>query len=988
MKIIIISPSVNLIDLLAEQLAGAGQDLSDRWVVFPEKRPGHYLRKSLAQRLKKSFLPPLVSSFDDFIDFLFTELLHFQAPLLDQMEAIGLLYQLHRDHPEPAGGRAFLNLDEFFPLGLKLYQDLEELKTALVTKDKFLMIDSLVSESIPPQTRNRFQKLSYFYQKFYSRLERENLSTRASRLEKVLENLSPDHFNNWGRIILAGFFLQARGEIELIKLVLGSEKAQLYLINGPGLEAMIKQLGRSESEIERLEPDSTPSPQTEFYLSPDGHGQLFLLNTLIADKVKNPELLTEKQVIVLPAAETLIPLHQQTLSALPDGSYNISLGYPLTRTPLFSFFDSLFNLIQTADEEGRFYAPDYLNFILHPYTKNIYFPTQPRRAELTRILFHLVQSVLTEKKVKLFWSLEEIENDPELNRRLSRYAAENPEVPEATQLLSHLTSIHHRIIKPLLNLKDIRDFGTKLSDLLEFLASETTAAFHLFFQPYAETFLRTLDRLRNSLLASLSFENVSGYFNLFRKLVAEVRVPFPGTPLHGLQVLGFWETRCLNFNQVFLLDMNEDIIPATGRVDSLLPYPLRKALGLLTHEDQEKRTEYYLQTLTAGAKQVYFFFVENSEKEKSRYVEKFLWEKQKKDHEKKKPPDSFSYIRSLSYRIALKSPEISPIPKTKSVRRLLEGLEISASKLDTYLSCPLKFYYSAVLKLEEREEISETMEKAEIGILVHEVLKSYFEPFLGKKLPPELDTERLDNLIEAIFETRFSQPLTGSFFLMKEQMKNHLRDFISLYQQPLAASLNHFKHSLKLLALEKRFQIDYQLGHRTFHLAGILDRIEKRGKYCCILDYKIAANEKYYQINFDRLNLNDRATWPEAIRSLQLPFYQLLASSELPFLGEEIYSAVLLLGQNQIDENIEFSPLLQKKARDKSRRLSEGHKADIFPLNQTSEDLASRKEKFQLAKEIIQRLLLEIVDPGLPFSPELARKDSCLRCPYQNFCGQ
>jgi ATP-dependent helicase/nuclease subunit B len=977
MKVTIVPTNLDLIELITNDLLPFNQDFSRTWIIFPEKRPGHYLRKALALRIKSGYFPPIIDSFDEFIDRLYEKFLGIKDKLITPLEAINFLFDLHHSIPSPAGRRAFLSLDEFFPLGLKLYQDLEELKAAGLSREKFLMVDSLVVESIPEKSRERLQKLSFFYENFYAWLEKENYSTRASRFQTVIEKINSEILDHLDLIILAGFYPQVEAEIKLFQKILDSDKSRLYLGEGPGIEEVVKKLKIDSGDLVRLEnPAGTPA-EIEFFLSPDGHGQLFALNHLLTEKVNHPELASEKQVIVLPAAETLIPLHQQTLSALPEDSYNISLGYPLTRTPLYSFFDCLFNLIQTADEEGKFYAPDYLNFVLHPYTKNIYFPGPQRRAELTRILFHLVEKVFTRKKGKLFWSLTEIISEPELNQQLAAYVTENPELPEAEAFLNHLDFIQQKTIQPFLKITSIGDFASKLIDLLDFIARNSTASLHLFFEPYAEAFFEQLQQLKTSLLSQKSFQNRSSYFHLFRQLMAEARVPFPGTPLQGLQVLGFWETRCLKFEEVYLLDMNEGVLPGGSKIDSLLPFYLRKALGLLTHQEREKRTEYYLRQLLGGAKKVYLFFMENNQVERSRYVEKLLWEYQKKENE----PDSSKYVKSISYRIALSYPEKAVFPKNDSILKFLKNLEFTATRLDTYLKCPLQFYYSSVLGLSEREEISEIIEKTDLGLLVHSIFKEYFKPYLNKKLKLPLDLTRLSSLVEVQFERNYSSPLSGSSFLIKEQMVKHLKEFLLNYQQPLIEKLTEKKLGLTIIGLERKFRLNYKLGQREIHLVGLTDRLELRGKELCLLDYKTSASKKSYQINFDKLKLADRSTWAEAIKSLQLPFYQLLISPELSYPAEEIHSAVLLLGRNKIDLDIEFSPFMENK--NKRQKKESGI---IFPLDETEETREERKEKFQLLKEIIERLLLEIFNRDIPFSASMARKDSCSFCPFTDFC--
>ncbi|HAR36325.1 MAG TPA: hypothetical protein DCR87_05370, partial [Acidobacteria bacterium] len=602
MSLVLIRPGQDLPEILATRLLQSSLELTGFQVVFPEKRPGHYLRKALAQKLKKSFLPPVIQSFDEFVDSLYLEINPNQDRPADPIDAVSILYQLHRQQPQPLGGKAFLSLDEFFPLGLKLYQDLEELKSGLVTRDNFLMIDSLAGQNLPEKTRSRLQKVSFFFENFYNRLAEEKLSTRATRLVTVLDQLQPEYLDRFQQTILAGFYLLTAGETRLVKKVLESERAILYLFDGPGIEEMVQSLGFEPKEAEVIpeEAEDNRQPEIHFYLSPDSHGQLFILNNLMAEKVKNQSRLNEKQVIVLPALESLIPLHQQTLSALPEEAYNISLGYPLTRTPLYNFFDCLFNLIQTADESNRVYAPFYLDFVLHPYTKNIYFPGPQPSAELTRILFHAIQESLNQKKGNLFWSLAEIVADRDWQKKLDEYS-ETARTPKAPEFIKHLQSIHQQTIEPFFQIESIGDFALKLINLLNFLVHHSTAPLHLFFQPYAEEFFARLENLKNSLMNREKFQHRNSYFNLFRKLISEARVSFPGTPVHGLQVLGFWETRCLQFAEVYLLDMNEEVIPGSSKLDSLLPQMVRSALKLPTYREREKRYRYYLHQLVSGA---------------------------------------------------------------------------------------------------------------------------------------------------------------------------------------------------------------------------------------------------------------------------------------------------------------------------------------------------------------------------------------------------
>ncbi len=961
MKIRIVPAEQDLVEVIASEIAAFQPDMARFWVVFPEKRPAYYLRKALFKIVGHGYLPPRIDSFDDFIDHLYTEKCSGEDKKIGRLEAVGILYQIHQQSPNPLGGESFLQFDEFFPLGLKLYHDLEELKQARLKPETLREADLLVQMNFPPETAARLQSLSFFYEYFYEKLKALGFSTPASRLSWVIENFSPEALAN-ECFILAGFFSLNQSEAELIKRLLHLPATTIYLIAGRGLEHLVHILDLKleemdiSSSVEGEKDDARPDWQ--FFMAPDTHGEIFALNQELESKLKNPEQLNEKQVIVLPAAETLFPLYHQTLASLPPDGFNISLGYPLTRTPLFSFFDALFSLILTTDEENRFYLPEYLRFVLHPYTKNIYFPGPPRRSEFTRILFHLIEETLTRQRGKLFWSLEEIENNAELAAALKRYVSSDAESPEAEKLLSHLKQIHQKTIVPFLALRDLKDLAQKLIQLTEYLATESTANRHVFFEPYARAFLNQLEELEQSFVSSFHFSHLSNYFNLFRKIIAEATVPFPGTPLRGLQVLGFWETRCLQFAEVYLLDMNEEVIPASGRADSILPYAVRKAFGLPTYEDLERRIEYYLDVLIKGAKKVSFYFVENSEKEKSRLVERLIWEKQKKENE----PNASQFIHPVRYQVALSSVEPKPVAKSEEILNYLRTFRFSASALDTYLSCPLKFYYSFVLRLEEKEEIADITEKKEIGSLVHAILEKFFKRWVGKPIDPEKLTEvELKKAVEKEFAAKFGPDQSGSAYLIKQQVEAHLLDFLEYYQRPLIRKFTGGGKVFYLLALEQQLEDTIEANGFYFRLTAQVDRVEKRNDRIYIVDYKTSAKKKSYEIRLDKLSLEARSTWPEAVSSLQIPLYNLLWASHYQQRPEEILAILLLLGRNYLSEDIEYLPF--------------------------GEDVAERREALATMLELIKALLLEIINPSLPFSYELARKDSCHFCAYTAICG-
>ncbi len=156
--------------------------------------------------------------------------------------------------------------------------------------------------------------------------------------------------------------------------------------------------------------EGTPEPEIHFYKSSDTHGQVFALSAIIKEQLERRKLLDERSVVVLPTADALFPVLHQTLSLLPPEKYNIALGYPIARTPVYGFLHNLMELICTKQGK-RYSAAQYVKFILHPYTKNIRFG---HRTDVTRILFHAIESMLTSDKSKILFTLEEIEQADEV----------------------------------------------------------------------------------------------------------------------------------------------------------------------------------------------------------------------------------------------------------------------------------------------------------------------------------------------------------------------------------------------------------------------------------------------------------------------------------------------------------------------------------------------------------------------------------------------
>jgi ATP-dependent helicase/DNAse subunit B len=281
--------------------------------------------------------------------------------------------------------------------------------------------------------------------------------------------------------------------------------------------------------------------------------------------------------------------------------------------------------------------------------------------------------------------------------------------------------------------------------------------------------------------------------------------------------------------------------------------------------DRDKLAAYYFDNLIKGAKEAHLFFIEDDTRERSRFIEKLLWEKQRK----REAPFAKDYVKSIQYKVRLQNAYPEDIVKTDSVVSYLNDFTYSATAIDKYLRCPLQFYHSYVLHLDKREEISGDIEKVDIGKLVHKAISAYFSKRKGYPLKEkDINVTEMDHLIDRLFQKEYGDNLTGAIYLLKKQIRNHLHDLLKKYYLDLIKN-----QSVTILDIERDIR---NIRINSFNLKGRLDSIEKRGDKTCIIDYKTSFNPNSLKIDFKKLDLDDRETWSEAIGSLQLFLFNAL----------------------------------------------------------------------------------------------------------------
>jgi hypothetical protein len=251
--------------------------------------------------------------------------------------------------------------------------------------------------------------------------------------------------------------------------------------------------------------------------------------------------------------------------------------------------------------------------------------------------------------------------------------------------------------------------------------------------------------------------NINSFWKLLTDISAGIRIPFSGEPLKGMQVMGLLETRCLDFENLFILSLNEGIFPKSSADLSFIPFAVRKYFLLPTFEDEDSVYSYYFYRLIRKAKNIFLFFdsdTETSAKGKSRYllqIEKEL----------------IRNNSAIKYNTKSSSPGIVPfkvipieITKTGKVMTGINNIpNFSASALITAITCKLKFYLKYVLKLKEPDKTEEEFQGATLGSIFHSIMQSLYEDYAGYTVTADVIKgiisgieKDFDNILDAVLK--------------------------------------------------------------------------------------------------------------------------------------------------------------------------------------------------------------------------------------------
>lgn len=437
---------------------------------------------------------------------------------------------------------------------------------------------------------------------------------------------------------------------------------------------------------------------------------------------------------------------------------------------------------------------------------------------------------------------------------------------------------------------------------------------------------------------------------LIRYTLRQTSIPFEGEPAIGLQIMGLLETRCLDFDNVVILSANEKVLPRVGSDNSFIPYNIRNAFGLTTINHRTAVYAYYFYRLIQRAKNLRCVYNTSAEGlrtgEMSRFMTQLMIE-------------SRLDIRHLTLTAMPSMPPRGPVAIEKTPEMTAGITSLSPSAINTYIECPVKFYYQRIRHLHKPDDPADIIAENTFGSLFHKVAELLYDHLSNGCSRPVTSVEIQKTMADKALINGF---ITQSFTQIEypvdyngviAEVLGHYVQRMLRYDHQLAKDGPIFIHGLE----DKHYQeipVTCADGSvRNITIGGSIDRLDEvtiNGiRTLRVVDYKTGGRT-------ESLPNDDLA--PLFTPSEKRPHY---------LLQTFLYSRVLLPSDKPVAPALYF---INHSIDDALIKVGSAPLTDFAPLS----------DKYT---EGLSAVISEILNPAIPFQP---LTDTCSRCPFYLLC--
>lgn len=819
-----------------------GADLSHVAVIFPNKRASLFFNEYLAKEAGKPIWSPAYLSISE----LFRKLSGLKAG--DPIKLVCELYKVFCQETKSTE-----TLDDFYFWGELLISDFDDADKNMVDADRLFsniqdlknIMDNLdyLDEEQEQAIQQFFQNFSIerrtalkerfislwdvlgkIYHNYRALLAEQGIAYEGMLYRSVIEQLDANQLP-YDKYIFVGFNVLNKVESRFFGLLRDADKALFYWDydkfylhagNHEAGEFIKRNLKEFPSSLPAELFDTLSKPKKVRYISaPTENAQARYLPTWIRETITEKE---SESAVVLCNESLLLPV----LHSIPQEveNVNITMGFPLSQTPVFSLVNALLDLHINGfnPNTGRYTYASVIAVLKHSYIRRLSQEAEKLEKELTaKNRFYPVPSELKRDELLSFLFTPQLSN-----QSLCGYLGET---------LQKVARIYHAE-------KESDDIFNQLYRESLFKTYTTVTRFH------------TLMEEGDLTVSPDTFRR------LINKVLSSTNIPFHGEPAIGMQVMGVLETRNLDFKNVILLSLNEGQLPKTGGDSSFVPYNLRKAFGMTTIEHKNAVYAYYFYRLMQRAENITLLYNTSSDGlnrgEWSRFMLQFLIEW---PHEISREYLEAGQSPQGTCKITIhKTPEVMKTLQRYFDVRVNKNAKFSPSALNTYLDCRLKFYYHYVANLTPPDEVNSEIDSATFGSIFHRSAElAYKDLTANSKLIRKEELEallknevKLQDYVDMAFKEIFfnvgkdEKPEYNGVQLVNSSV------ITSYLKQLLRNDLQYAPFSME--AMEKRVMEEIEIqtpkGVIKSRIGGIIDRMDSKEGVLRIVDYKTGGSPK------------------------------------------------------------------------------------------------------------------------------------------------
>ncbi|NEW83475.1 MAG: hypothetical protein GZ094_14060 [Mariniphaga sp.] len=952
-------------------------NISELTLVFPNRRGGVFFTNYLNSLVTTPLISPEIITINE----LFSALSPLHVP-----DRLSLIFRLYKVYSESTKSNELF--DDFYFWGEMLISDFDQVDKYLVNahdlftnvtdlKEIDARFDSLQDDekerlenfwktlSDKEKTPNQqefirlWEDLIGVYEKLRASLLSEGLAYEGMLYRGVVEQMTKNEGSSFDgkHFVFVGFNALNKCEEELFDYLQNNGKASFYWdYDNYYLEDQTQEAGYFLRKNLIRFPHTGYIPECRLLTSSPKTMKIVNIASQVGQaQVAGAELLSQfsgelnfdETAVVLCDEELLLPV----IDALPENieKVNVTMGYPLKMTPVFSLVSQLIDLQKNARNSASgfsFYNKDVLRVLSHQLVIDF----EPLKSK------ELVDSIL--KNNAIYLTERELSGN-DFFRQLF----------VAPQHIIDLSDYFLGILKTVFLHWDKKSEDEKNMDLFSAVeeASDENSAIY---REYLYQSWLAVNRLKDILVndgikvfESDNFVSKEAFFRFLMQYLSGLSIPFDGEPLEGLQIMGILETRTLDFKNLIILSMNDGIMPKISSTGSFIPYNLRRVFGLPTIEEQNAMYAYYFYRLLQRAENVTFVYDSGAgglfTGEKSRYLYQLQLES----------PFTISETNMV---FSVENIAVQPISIVKDenvmirLNNYLNGQRrLSPSAIDKYLTCPLQFYFRYSAGLDEPDEISEEVDAMIFGTLFHDAMENIYKPFIGKTINSEIITGILNNqeLISDTIRTSFRTvyfkgmkadekvSLTGRNWLIYEVVKKYVNKLLEVDRN---------RAPFEIIGLEKKVETTISINELTQNvlIGGTIDRIDRKDGQLYIFDYKTGRAELSFPMLISLFDKENKTRNKAAFQTLVYSYILHKNQPAITNIHPGIYS---LRGIFEDD----FDPSLRSKE-----------------IGNQPVEFVAVSDQFE---DHFKVLLEEIFNTAIPFV-QTTIEDHCQYCSYRQIC--